>query len=65
MTDQEKTDSRSNELDLVANGLCEVIEEASLRGFRVALWRDTYLDLVDTETGERTPLWTLPKVEDA
>lgn len=64
MTDQEKTDSRSNELDLVANRLCEVIGEASLKGFKVALWLDTYLDLVDTETGERTPIWTLPKVED-
>lgn len=62
-TEAQKTDSRSKERTRIANELYLVLVKASEAGLRAAVADGWKLDLLDLETGEREPIWTLTEVE--
>jgi hypothetical protein len=65
MTEAQKMDSRSDELNLLANEVYDVVERASKAGFALVVSGGTYLDLLDPETGEQTPIWMMQAGESA
>lgn len=65
MTEAQKMDSRSDELNLFANEVYDVACRAARAGFTLAVSGGTYLDLLDPKTGEQTPIWRLSEGESA
>ena len=63
MTEAQKTDSLSKELVRISNELYELLTEASSLGFKAVVANKWKLDLLDLETGEREPIWSLTEVE--
>lgn len=65
MTEAQKTDFRSEELNLLANELYSVLQRASDAGFEAVVTDGWKLDLLDPQTGEQTPIWRLTEGESA
>lgn len=62
-TEAKSTDSRSKERTRIANELYLVLVKASEAGMQAIVGGGWKLDLLDEETGEREPIWSLTEVE--